>query len=42
MIKVSVLYPNKPGSHFDMTYYTTNHMPLAMQLLANGLHKTEV
>jgi len=42
MIKVSVLYPNKPGSHFDMAYYTTKHMPLAMNLLANGLHKTEV
>ena len=42
MIKVSVLYPNKPGSHFDMAYYTTKHMPLAMKLLANGLHKTEV
>lgn len=42
MIKVSVLYPNNPGSHFDMTYYTTKHMPLAMKLLANGLHKTEV
>jgi len=42
MIKVSVLYPNKPGSHFDMNYYVTKHMPLAMRLLAKGLRKTEV
>jgi len=26
MIKVSVLYPNKPGTHFDMNYYVTKHM----------------
>ena len=42
MIKVSVLYPNKPGSKFDMNYYIGKHMPLAMRLLNNGLRKTEV
>jgi uncharacterized protein (TIGR02118 family) len=42
MIKVSILYPNKPGSHFDMNYYVTKHMPLAMRLLSKGLRKTEV
>lgn len=42
MIKVSVLYPNKPGTHFDMNYYVSHHMPLAMKLLAAGLRKTEV
>jgi len=42
MIKVSVLYPNKPGSHFDMAYYINTHMPLAMRLLSKGLRKTEV
>jgi len=42
MIKVSVLYPNKPGSHFDMNYYVGKHMPLAMRLLNKGLRKTEV
>ncbi len=42
MIKVSVLYPNEPGSHFDMNYYLSHHMPLAMRLLAKGLRKTEV
>ena len=33
MIKVSVLYPNKPGSHFDMNYYVGKHMPLVQQKL---------
>jgi uncharacterized protein (TIGR02118 family) len=42
MIKVSVLYPNEPGTHFDMNYYVSHHMPLAMRLLAKGLKKTEV
>jgi uncharacterized protein (TIGR02118 family) len=42
MIKVSVLYPNKPGAHFDMNYYVGHHMPLAMRLLAKGLRRTEV
>ncbi|HMK85121.1 MAG TPA: EthD family reductase [Steroidobacteraceae bacterium] len=42
MIKVSILYPNKPGSRFDMGYYLTTHMPMAMRLLRKGLHKTEV
>ncbi len=42
MIKVSILYPNKPGSRFDMNYYLAQHMPLAMRLLGKGLRKTEV
>ena len=36
MIKVSILYPNKPGSHFDMSYYLATHMPLAMRLWATA------
>jgi uncharacterized protein (TIGR02118 family) len=42
MIKVSILYPKKPGAHFDMGYYLTTHMPLAMRLLSKNLRKTEV
>jgi hypothetical protein len=30
MIKLSILYPNKPGSRFDIDYYIGTHMPLAM------------
>ena len=28
MIKVSVMYPNTPGSSFDHAYYRDKHMPL--------------
>ena len=42
MIKLSILYPNKPGSRFDVNYYVTTHMPLAMRLLKKNLRKTEV
>src|SRR5271154_4398372 len=42
MIKVSILYPKKPEAHFDMSYYLTTHMPLAMRLLRKNLRKTEV
>ncbi len=28
MIKVSVMYPNTPGSRFDHDYYRDRHMPL--------------
>ncbi len=28
MIKVSVMYPNKPGSRFDHESYRDKHMPL--------------
>ncbi len=31
MIKVTVLYPNNAGTTFDMTYYTTKHMPMVKQ-----------
>jgi uncharacterized protein (TIGR02118 family) len=33
MIKVSVLYPNRPGARFDEQYYLTSHMPLVEKLL---------
>jgi uncharacterized protein (TIGR02118 family) len=42
MIKLSILYPNKPGSRFDIDYYVGTHMPLAMRLLKKNLRKTEV
>lgn len=33
MIRVSVLYPNHPGSHFDVEYYLNTHIPLTNTLL---------
>ncbi len=42
MIKVSILYPNKPGSRFDVDYYLASHMPMANRLLASALKAVSV
>jgi uncharacterized protein (TIGR02118 family) len=42
MIRVSVLYPSKPGSRFDMDYYLRVHMPMAKRLLGAAIHATFV
>jgi len=36
MIKISILYPNNPGSRFDLRYYIETHMPMSIELL--GTH----
>jgi|SRR5215831_8577424 len=33
MIKVSVLYPDRAGSKFDMDYYCNSHIPMVRQKL---------
>ncbi|HXC89803.1 MAG TPA: EthD family reductase [Stellaceae bacterium] len=33
MIKVSVLYPNRESSKFDMDYYCNSHIPMVRQKL---------
>lgn len=35
MIKVSVMYPNKPGARFDHDYYRDRHMPLVQRLMGD-------
>ena len=35
MIKVSVMYPNKPGARFDHAYYRGRHMPMAKARLGS-------
>ena len=42
MVKVSVLYPNKPGSRFDIEYYLNTHMPMAHRLLEPALKAVQV
>ena len=37
MIKVSVLYPSKPGNRFDVDYYVNVHMPMAVRLLGSSV-----
>lgn len=42
MIRVSVLYPNQPGTHFDADYYLHTHMPRAIELLGPALKGVSV
>jgi uncharacterized protein (TIGR02118 family) len=35
MVKISILYPNAPGSRFDFDYYTQRHMPRSISLLSS-------
>ena len=37
MIRVSILYPNKEGSLFDLDYYLNTHMPMTEKLLAANM-----
>jgi uncharacterized protein (TIGR02118 family) len=37
VIKVSVPYPNREGSRFDMTYYCETHIPMVKVLLGPAL-----
>jgi len=34
MVKISILYPNKKGSRFDMSYYVNTHMPMSIERLS--------
>ena len=43
MIRVSVLYPNQPGSKFDEKYYMEKHIPMVnRRLKPHGLVRVEV
>jgi uncharacterized protein (TIGR02118 family) len=37
MIKVSVFYPNKEGSKFDMGYYLNKHIPMVQKICGPSL-----
>jgi uncharacterized protein (TIGR02118 family) len=37
MVRVTFLYPNKPGSRFDADYYVNVHMPLVIKRLGQAL-----
>ncbi len=42
MIKVSILYPNKPGSRFDFDYYLKKHMPMSLELLGPAIKRVSI
>lgn len=42
MVKVSVLYPNREDTKFDMAYYLNRHIPMVRQRLGSALKKVSV
>ena len=42
MIKVSVLYPNRTGTKFDMAYYLDHHIPMVRRLVGSALRGVSV
>jgi len=42
MVKVSVLYPNRADTKFDMTYYLNHHVPMVRRLLGSALKGVSV
>ena len=42
MIKVSLFYPNKPGSRFDFEYYLKTHMPMSIKLLGPAVKSVTI
>jgi uncharacterized protein (TIGR02118 family) len=43
MVRLKVLFPNKPGSNFDWDYYKSTHHPqVEEKLKGNGLLKYEI
>ena len=37
MVKVSIFYPNRNGTKFNMSYYVDHHMPIVRRLLGSAL-----
>ena len=42
MTKVSVMYPNAKGAHFDMAHSCAKHLPMLQRLLGPALLSIEV
>ena len=42
MIRLSILYPNKPAAKFDREYYLTKHMPMSRRLFGEVLKGVSV
>lgn len=42
MVKVSVMYPNREGTTFDMTYYCNRHIPMVRELLGSAVKGVSV
>ena len=36
MVRITILYPNRPDGRFDMAYYLETHMPASIERLSAG------
>jgi uncharacterized protein (TIGR02118 family) len=36
MVKISVMYPNTPGTRFDHAYYANEHMPMVKRKMGTA------
>jgi uncharacterized protein (TIGR02118 family) len=37
MVKISVMYPYRPGARFDHAYYRDKHLPMIQRLMGTSL-----
>jgi len=42
MVRITILYPNRPGAHFNTDYYLAVHMPRSIELLGPALKGVSV
>jgi uncharacterized protein (TIGR02118 family) len=42
MVRISIFYPSKPGSRFDVDYYLNTHMPLTIGMLGPAIKAVSV
>jgi uncharacterized protein (TIGR02118 family) len=42
MTRISILYPSKAGSRFDVDYYVNVHMPMAARLLGSAIKSVSI
>lgn len=42
MIRMTILYPNTPGSTFDADYYRSKHLPLGQKLMGSAVKGMEL
>jgi uncharacterized protein (TIGR02118 family) len=42
MVRISIFYPSKPGSRFDVDYYLNTHMPLVIGMLGSAIKAVSV
>ena len=42
MIRISVMYPYRPGARFDHDYYANRHVPMAVRALGDAVRSVTI